>query len=149
RLLGRAGARRARREDRGTRGAFARRDLPRALGGSRGSRGPRSPRGARMTAPALGIGYSLWLRGRFALGAAWSVVFALAAAVKLVPMFTAPIAVGAGLELPLSGVVFAALAVLVPVLALLNVLTYGPIDVSATDSPMPIHVRILPLSNRA
>ena len=96
-----------------------------------------------------GIGYSLWLRGRGALAAAFSLIVALAIFAKLVPVLRVPFVFGAAVKVSLPAVVFLAPVVLVPVLALLDVFTYGPIDLGTKASPFPLHARLLPLSTRA
>jgi hypothetical protein len=104
---------------------------------------------ARLASPALGIGYGMWLRGRLPLAASFVLVLALAVSARLVPALQLPLAFGAGIHVPCPSVVFLAPLLLVPVLPLLEVFTFGPLDLRTTASPLPLHVRLLPLSTRA
>jgi hypothetical protein len=103
----------------------------------------------RRPSPVFGIGYSFWVRGRVPFATACLLVLALAFAAHLVPAFRRPLALGGGIHLALPPIAFAVPVVLLPVVSLLNVFTYGPIDVSSKGSPFPMHARRLPLSTRA
>ena len=105
---------------------------------------------ARVFSPARGIGYAMWLRGRVPLAASFFLVAALAVSARLVPALQVPLAFGGGIrDVPVPSVVFLAPLLLVPALALLDVFTFGPLDLGTTASPLPVHLRLLPLSTRA
>jgi hypothetical protein len=90
-----------------------------------------------MTSAALGIGYSLWLRVRWAIGATLTLYLVLA----LVPQFfpaMAPYCCGASIAILFM--------VMVP---LLNTFSYGPADLGVKSSGFPPHMRTLPISTRA
>jgi hypothetical protein len=89
-----------------------------------------------MTAPALGIAYSIWLRAR------WS---ALGIAIYLLGLSIAA-QVYAGIREP---VLLAALLLTTAITHLIQVFTLGPADIGVRASGYPKHMFVLPLATRS
>lgn len=89
-----------------------------------------------MTSAAWGVAYPLWLRSRWILIPVLLLIFAMAIATQAFPD-ASEITGSAGLLLPLA------------IIALLNIVTYGPADLGGRSSAFPTHMLILPLRTRA
>jgi hypothetical protein len=87
-----------------------------------------------MNAPAVGIGYSLWLRLRWVMAGMFAYMAVLAVIVQLYPMpeFAA-----------------AAIALTAVVAHLLTVFTLGPVDLGVRGSGFPKNMMVLPVRTRS
>ncbi len=83
-----------------------------------------------MNSPAIGIGYSLWLRTRWALGGVLAVLLVVAVGGELFPS-----------EYWMCGLVALPMVVMA---YLLNVFTYGPVDLGVQRSAFPSYMLALP-----
>jgi hypothetical protein len=90
-----------------------------------------------MASPALGIGYSIWLRIRWVIGGVLILFLPLA----LTPQFFPDTAPYCGA----TSIVIMSIAML----PLLNAFSFGPADLGVRSSGFPPHMRTLPLSTRA
>jgi hypothetical protein len=92
---------------------------------------------------AFGVGYSLWIRGKTAFIGAWAYLALLVLALRLVPVLGIPRD-----RYHIVPIIFAVPLLLVPVIAMMNALAFGPIDLNAKASPFPLHTRLLPIRTR-
>ena len=90
-----------------------------------------------MRSPALGIGYSLWLKLRWVIGGVIVLMLLLAVAALLFPV-AAPFFGGASIVILCMSMAF-----------LLNAFSFGPADLGVKSSGVPTHMRALPVSTSA
>jgi hypothetical protein len=90
-----------------------------------------------MASPAFGIGYSLWLRLRWIFIATVALIALLALTAQLFPVAAEACC---ALSMPV---------VLLSMVPLLNVFSFGPADLGVKSSGFPTHMRTFPVSTRA